>query len=96
MFAVLDTDKSGYLNQKEFLTGLVCFYCSTFDEKIKFVFEIYDFDSDGFVTKNDVMTLINCMPIVKTTKLIGEGQFTQEGGGAQTFEERVQTLQEMY
>ena len=51
----------------------MCFYCSTFDEKIKFVFDIYDFDSDGYVTKNDVMTLINCMPIVKTTKLIGEG-----------------------
>lgn len=76
IFAVLDQDKNGYLNQKEFLTGLVCFYCSTFDEKIKFVFEIYDFDGDGFITKNDVMTLINCMPVVKTTKLVGEGKFT--------------------
>lgn len=36
------------------------------------------------------------MPVVKTTKLIGEGKFTQEGGGANSFEERVQTLQEMY
>jgi Ca2+-binding EF-hand superfamily protein len=54
----------------------VSFYCSTYDEKIKFVFEIYDFDGDGLITKSDVVTLINCMPVVKTTKLVGEGKFT--------------------
>ena len=89
IFAVLDQDKNGYLNKNEFHLGLICFYCSTFNEKIKFVFEIYDFDNDGFVTKNDILTIINCMPVVKTTKLIGEGKFTQEGGGAHSFEERV-------
>ena len=30
-FHVLDMDKDGYLNQKEFLYGLLGFYCSTFD-----------------------------------------------------------------
>ena len=60
------------------------------------MFEIYDFDNDNFITKSDIMTLINCMPVVKTTQLIGEGKFTQEGGGAQSFEERVTTFQEMY
>lgn len=96
IFTVLDKDHNGYLNQKEFLTGLICFYCSSFDEKIRFVFEIYDFDADGLVTKSDIMTLINCMPVVKTAKLMGEGKFTQEGGGVQNFEDRVQALQEMY
>jgi len=31
IFVVLDVDKNGYLNQKEFLTGLLRFYCSTFN-----------------------------------------------------------------
>ena len=33
-FHVLDTDRDGYLSQKEFLYGLLGFYCSTFDQKI--------------------------------------------------------------
>lgn len=34
LFSVLDIDSDNYLNSKEFLTGLLRFYCSTFDQKI--------------------------------------------------------------
>lgn len=88
----MDVDKDGYLNQKEFITGLYRFYCSSFNQKIKLVFEIYDFDNDDRITKTDISTLINCMPVVRTSKAIAEGKFTQEGGGAQSFQERVDTL----
>jgi hypothetical protein len=30
-FHILDIDRDGYLSQKEFLYGLLGFYCSTFD-----------------------------------------------------------------
>jgi len=96
LFAVLDTDGDGYLNSKEFLTGLLRFYCSTFDQKIKLVFEIYDFDKDKFITQTDITTLINCMPVVRLAQIKGEGKFTQDGGGATTFEERVESLEEMH
>jgi hypothetical protein len=33
-FYVLDTDKDLYLNQKEFLNGMLDFYCSSFDQKL--------------------------------------------------------------
>ena len=69
LFSVLDTDGDGYLNSKEFLTGLLRFYCSTFDQKIKLVFEIYDFDKDSFITKTDICTLITCMPVVRRSKI---------------------------
>ena len=95
LFSVLDTDSDNYLNSKEFLTGLLRFYCSTFDQKIQLVFEIYDFDKDGYITKTDICTLITCMPVVRRSKIQGEGKFTQEGGGATTFEERVESLDEM-
>jgi len=91
-FAVLDIDGDGYLSQREFLSGLLRFYCSTFNQKIKFVFELYDFDGDGYITKVDISTLISCMPVLKGSPMIGEGKFTQEGGGASNFQERVNTL----
>jgi Ca2+-binding EF-hand superfamily protein len=85
----MDTDKSGYLDQREFLTGLFRLYCSTFDEKTEFIFEIYDFDGDGFITKNDVSTILSSLPVINftnTEKHDIEGKFTQEGGGLDTFD----------
>jgi len=41
LFSVLDTNLDDYLDYSEFMTGLVRIYCSSFDEKIKFVFEMY-------------------------------------------------------
>ena len=77
LFAVFDVDHDGYLNSKEFLTGLLRIYCSQFDQKMKFVFDIYDFDNDQQITKTDITTIITCMPVVRTSKRIDrEGKFT--------------------
>lgn len=63
---------------------------------MKFVFDIYDFDNDNYITKTDITTIITCMPVVHSNIAIyREGKFTQEGGGATTFEERVNSLEEM-
>lgn len=95
-FHVLDADKDSYLSQKEFLYGLLGFYCSTFDQKVQLVFDIYDFDGDGYINKKDITTIISCMPVIKRADIHSEGKFTQEGGGAQNFQERVNTLEEMF
>lgn len=53
------------------------------------MFEIYDFDGDGFITKNDISTIISSLPVInfhnanKAQNI--EGKFTQEGGGLDTF-----------
>mgnify|MGYP003318471111 FL=1 len=50
-FHVMDSDKNDYLDQREFLTGLFRLYCSNFDEKVELIFEIYDFDGDGYISR---------------------------------------------
>ncbi len=40
----MDINNDAYVDYREFLTGLLRIYCSTFEQKTKFVFEIYDFD----------------------------------------------------
>ena len=63
---------------------------------MQFVFDIYDFDNDHYITKTDITTIITCMPVVRSTAIVDrEGKFTQEGGGATTFQERVNSLEEM-
>ncbi len=80
-FFVLDVDKDSYLSQKEFLAGMLNFYCSSFDQKLKLVFNMYDFDDDGLISKVDITTLISCMPMSTHNNIRGEGRYTTEGGG---------------
>ena len=35
------------------------------------------------------------MPVIQSANVRAEGKYTREGGGAQTFQERVDTLEEM-
>ena len=96
-FHVMDTDDNQYLDQREFLTGLFRLYCSTFDEKADFIFEIYDFDKDRFITKNDISTILASLPVINYSGINAqtEGKFTQEGGGLDNFEQRCETMEEM-
>ena len=43
----------------------------------------YDFDRDGYITKEDVRLILSHVPIVNqvSAKEIHEGTFTREGGG---------------
>ena len=84
----MDTNDNAYLDQREFLTGLFRLYCSNFDEKAELIFEIYDFDGDGFITKNDISTILGSLPVINFSSVNrqSEGKFTQEGGGLDNFE----------
>lgn len=62
---------------------------------MKLIFKIYDFDNDGLVTQTDIITLISCMPVVHSANVRSEGKYTKEGGGVQSFQDRVDTLEEM-
>ena len=62
----MDINNDGYVDYREFLTGLLRIYCSTFEQKMKFVFEIYDFDQDNLISKTDIQTILSYMPVMKT------------------------------
>lgn len=72
----MDLNSDGYVDYREFLTGLLRIYCATFEQKTKFVFEIYDFDCDGYISKGDIETILSYMPVTKNIPVIGEGKFT--------------------
>lgn len=72
LFSVMDMDNDNYLDQREFLTGLFCLYCSNFDEKVKFIFKIYDFDADGYISKNDISTVMASLPVINFRNLSRE------------------------
>ena len=94
---MMDQNSDSYIDYKEFVTGLLKIYCSSFDQKTKFVFDIYDFDGNGLISKDDISALLQYMPIAKNTQIdICEGKFTQEGGGAKDYKERYESIEQMF
>ena len=67
VFNVFDKDKDNFLNQKEFIYGMNRLYNGNFDETLKLIFEILDFNHDEYIEKDDVKMILALLPL-KTDK----------------------------
>jgi Ca2+-binding EF-hand superfamily protein len=57
------------LDNKEFVTGLLRTFSTSFEIKTKLVFDIYDFDNDGQISKDDISAILSYMPITQTVQV---------------------------
>jgi Ca2+-binding EF-hand superfamily protein len=83
---------------KQFVYVLFKVYYSTFEEQVKLVFDIYDFDKDGFITQEDVRIILSYIPILRDEEAeekAKEGMFSQGGGGYDEFSTRIQIQEEI-
>ena len=67
LFTVFDEDKDGFLNSKEFILGMNKLYNGTYQETIKLIFDILDFNADGYIEKDDAKMILCLLPL-KTDK----------------------------
>mmetsp|Transcript_11982 Transcript_11982/g.11983 ORF Transcript_11982/g.11983 Transcript_11982/m.11983 type:complete len:213 (+) Transcript_11982:1-639(+) len=96
-FSLLDANNDEYIDLREFVYILFKIYYSSFDAQVKLVFDIYDFDKDGYITKEDVRIILSYIPILKESKAKAnkEGAFSREGGGDENFETRIRIQEEI-
>lgn len=59
LFNVFDTNKNGFLNQTEFVSGIINLYSGSLDETEKVIFDLLDFDFDGNIIPEDSRLLIS-------------------------------------
>jgi Ca2+-binding EF-hand superfamily protein len=52
----------------EFVQGMTSLFADTFEKQIVFIFNIYDFDKDGLISKEDVRTVLSYVPLNSKTK----------------------------
>ena len=108
-FTLFDTNKDGYAGREEFIAAACKLLSQKFEDNIKVVFEIYDFDNDKFVSREDIRVLLSYVPlsqILADKKDEGrkEGAFTKSGGGlyfprsnadSEVYLDRVQSQEEL-
>ncbi|KAL6705823.1 hypothetical protein ACN47E_006283 [Coniothyrium glycines] len=57
IFAYYDTDKNGYIGFDEWIKGLDGMHTSDIEVKARIVFNGYDIDGDGFISRKDILRL---------------------------------------
>ena len=67
VFTVFDEDKDGFLSSKEFILGMNKLYNGSYQDTIKLIFDILDFNHDGFIEKDDARMMLCLLPL-KTDK----------------------------
>jgi len=98
LFSVFDKNKDNYLSLQEFAQNLLSLYSKDFTAKLFLIFSLYDFDSDGYITREDVRLLLSYVPIEcekNGTTGKKEGKFTQEGGGNEEYIDRAESQFEL-
>eukprot|EP00831_Metopus_contortus_P084918 TRINITY_DN9752_c0_g1_i1.p1 TRINITY_DN9752_c0_g1~~TRINITY_DN9752_c0_g1_i1.p1 ORF type:complete len:493 (+),score=73.14 TRINITY_DN9752_c0_g1_i1:162-1640(+) len=100
VFSLFDTNHDGYSGKEEFMNAVCRLVNQKFEDNIKVVFEIYDFDNDKLVSRDDIRTLLSHVPlsqILAEKKGEGrkEGAFTKGGGGFDVYLDRVQSQHEL-
>ncbi|KAK9380118.1 uncharacterized protein V2V93DRAFT_371691 [Kockiozyma suomiensis] len=62
LIAIFDEDGGGDVDFKEFLAGLSAFSSrGEQDEKLKFAFNVYDIDRDGFISNGELFLVMKMM-----------------------------------
>ncbi|XP_047418646.1 EF-hand calcium-binding domain-containing protein 1-like [Sciurus carolinensis] len=58
VFSAFDKDNDNYINAKEWVKGLSVFLRGTFEEKLKFCFEVYYLNGDGYISREEIFDML--------------------------------------
>merc|ERR1719195_2573220 len=61
VIAIMDVDKNEEVDWVEFLRALYLFTKDDVEEKLKFVFKLYDVDNDDYISNKDLYTILKIM-----------------------------------
>jgi len=63
LYKIFDKKNTGYINFKDFNNKMTKLYFGNYEETTNIIFNIYDFDSDGFISKEDVRLILSFLPL---------------------------------
>jgi Ca2+-binding EF-hand superfamily protein len=64
LFAVFDKNKSDHIDQDEFINGMTVLFSESFDKLAGFIFNLYDFNKDNLISREDIRVVLSYVPIL--------------------------------
>lgn len=68
LFNVFDKNRNHFIDLDEFTDGMLTLFTENFENMVKFIFNFYDFDKDGVITKEDIRTVLSYIPLNTSNK----------------------------
>ena len=87
LFSNFDKNKNQYIDINEFINGMITLFYEGFDKNSKFIFDFYDFDNDGLISKEDIRTVLSYVSL-------NEDQITDEFHI--TYKTRVKSQEDLF
>ena len=67
LYCVFDSKNQGFIDLEDFLNNMQSLFCSDYEQTTKFIFDFYDFDKDGFITKEDIRVVCSYISLQNKT-----------------------------
>ena len=61
--------KEDFVTEKSFVHNFTQLFIGSLDKKMKFTFDMYDFDNDGLVTAEDIRIMMSYMPFNRNVQV---------------------------
>ncbi|XP_018413081.1 PREDICTED: EF-hand calcium-binding domain-containing protein 1 [Nanorana parkeri] len=68
VFRAFDKDNDSHISLTEWIEGLSVFLRGTLDEKIKYCFEVYDLNSDGYISREEMFHMLKSSLLKQPTE----------------------------
>ena len=63
IFHLYETEKTNTIILTDFMSTSYRFFQSSFDAKLKLVFDVFDFDKNGQISEDDIRTILSHIPL---------------------------------
>ena len=87
LFRVFDSNNHGVLDYNDFKTGMLNLFCESYEKTLRFIFDFYDFDADGKISKEDIKTVLLYVSYTTENKQNDDDEYNKS-----KYEKKINTI----